>query len=257
MGILNITPDSFYEGSRFQDASSIVQKARQMVIDGADILDIGGYSTRPGADVIPVDTESRVVCDAIKAIRTEGIETPISVDTFRSEIAREAVAAGADLINDVGCGVLDSAMFETVAELKVPYILMHNRANPKEMNDHTTYKHVVGDVIQELSAKLQVLRSLGVSDVIIDPGFGFSKTVEQNFALLRGMEMLKILDCPILAGLSRKSLVWKTLNTDPSGALNGTTVLNTMALVNGSNILRVHDVREAKECINLYEKVIN
>ncbi len=257
MGILNITPDSFYQGSRFQDELSITQKAKEMVSLGVDILDVGGYSTRPGADDIPVKQEVEAVCNAIKSIRDSGIETAISVDTFRATVASEAIEVGADMINDVGSGLLDSEMFETVADLRVPYVLMHNRAAPKEMNNHTSYQNVAVDVIRELSERLVVLKERGVCDVIIDPGFGFSKTIEQNFILLRNLELFKTLECPLLAGISRKSMIWRTLGTDPNGALNGTTALNTIALTNGANILRIHDVREAKDCIKLYEMVKN
>ena len=255
MVILNLTPDSFYEGSRVMDEEAILVKAETMVEEGADILDLGAYSTRPGADEVSVEIEKKRLVAGIHSVRNRFPDVVISADTFRSDVARAAVKANADMINDVGSGILDPDMFETVAELNVPYILMHNRGNPKEMTKLTDYRDVVDEVIFELSQKLDTLRRLGIKDVIIDPGFGFSKTVEQNFEMLRRLDEFSVLECPLLVGISRKSMIWRTLGTDAVGALNGTTVLNTMALQNGADILRVHDVRECREAVLLHERV--
>lgn len=255
MGILNLTEDSFYAGSRVLDMEEVLNRAKAMVAKGADILDLGACSTRPGADDIDEKFEMTRLTDAIKAIKDELPESVISADTFRSAVAIEAVAAGADMINDVGSGILDPEMFETISKLQVPYVLMHNRGTPKTMGDKTIYSDVVEEVIYELSEKLSRLRDFGVNDIIIDPGFGFAKTPEQNFEMLRRLDEFAVLGCPILVGISRKSMIWKTLNTDPDGALNGTTVLNTIALSKGAHILRVHDVEECCEVIRLVSKM--
>lgn len=255
MGILNLTPDSFYEGSRVMDEEAILAKAEIMVADGADILDLGAYSTRPGADDVSKELEMDRLTKGIRAVRDRFQDLIISADTFRSDVAGAAVKAGADMINDVGSGILDPHMFETMAELNVPYILMHNRGYPKEMTRLTDYGDVVDEVVFELSEKLNTLRRLGAKDVIIDPGFGFSKTVEQNFEMMRRLEEFSVLECPLLVGISRKSMIWRTLRTDADSALNGTTVLNTLALQKGANIFRVHDVRECREAILLHGSV--
>ncbi len=257
MGILNITDDSFYAGSRVNSEQDIIDRAGKMIGDGADLLDVGAYSTRPGADEIPEDQETRTLCEAIRILRVAYPEAIISADTFRAKVAAKAIAAGAEIINDVGSGVLDPAMFETVADLHCPYILMHNRGMPNEMNKLAKYTDLTGDIVFELSEKINSLHRLGVSDVIVDPGFGFSKTVDQNFELLERMDELSLFGLPILAGLSRKSMVWRTLNTTPANALNGTTALHMMALERGAKLLRVHDVKEAAEVIQLWRKLKN
>ncbi|MGB6036746.1 MAG: dihydropteroate synthase, partial [Cryomorphaceae bacterium] len=208
MGILNLTDDSFYAGSRVSGTAAVLAKAEQMLDEGADILDLGAYSTRPGADEISVEQETERLIGGIKAIKDKFPEVILSADTFRADIARKAVEAGAAIINDVGSGVLDPEMFDAVADLGVPYILMHNRGTPKTMNEKAVYRDVVNEVVLELSEKLDSLRRKGVADVIIDPGFGFAKTVDHNFEMLRRLDEFKMLECPVLVGISRKSMIW-------------------------------------------------
>ena len=254
MGILNVTPDSFFAGSRLSE-NSAVETAQKMITDGATFLDVGGYSTRPGAAEVSADEEANRVLPVIEAITDNFPGVLISIDTFRASVARQAVEAGAALINDVAGGTLDPVMFQTVAELSVPYVLMHLRGNPQTMQSLTTYQNVVTDVIDELGSRLAALRALGVKDIILDPGFGFAKTPRQNFDLLSHLDALRLFDEPILVGISRKATIWKTLNISAEEALNGTTVLNTVALLKGASILRVHDVREAVEAIKLTQQL--
>lgn len=254
MGILNLTPDSFYPGSRLSSAEEAVAKAGKMLSDGADILDIGGYSSRPGAADISAQEEQERILPAIQAILQEYPEAILSVDTFRAGVAEAAVNAGAAIINDISGGLLDDAMFETVARLQVPYILMHMRGTPQTMSSLAKYEDVTTEVLDELRVQVAKLQQLGAKDIILDPGFGFAKTVEQNFELLRHLDDLRILDLPLLAGLSRKSMVYKTLGIAQADALTGTIVVNTLALTKGADILRVHDVKEAKQTIILLEK---
>lgn len=250
MGILNITPDSFYKNSR-TDLTNLVEKARLMIKDGVDFLDVGGYSSRPGAiDISEVDELKRVI-PAIEKLDQHFPGIPISVDTFRSKVAMESINAGATLINDITGGNGDKQMFKTIADLGVPYILMHMKGNPQNMQSKTEYNDLLGDIIYYFSKKINELTEHGVNDIILDPGFGFAKTVEQNFYLLDHLHDLSVLKLPIMVGLSRKSLIHKTLNIKPEDALNGTTVLNTIALLNNAKILRVHDVKQVKELINL------
>jgi dihydropteroate synthase len=252
MGILNITPDSFYGGSR-TDTRQAVDRAGQMLTEGATFIDIGGYSTRPGAtDIGPTEEADRVL-PVIEAIDRAFPDALISVDTFRASVARLAVGAGASLINDVAGGTLDPAMFGTVAELGVPYILMHLRGTPQTMQSLTGYGDLVPDIIDELGCRRAELRALGVADIVLDPGFGFAKTPAQNFKLLNQLADFQIFDEPLLVGLSRKSTIWRTLGITADNALNGTTVLNTVALLRGAAILRVHDVREAVEAVTLVQ----
>ncbi|OKL41013.1 dihydropteroate synthase [Pontibacter flavimaris] len=254
MGILNLTPDSFFPGSRLRSAEEAVRKAEQMLADGADILDIGGYSTRPGAAEVSSQEEQDRILPAIEAIHHSFPEAIISVDTFRADVAEASITVGAHIINDVGGGLLDDSMFGTIARLQVPYILMHMRGTPQTMASLTKYDNLVVDVLDELRVQLARLQELGVKDVILDPGFGFAKTVEQNFELLRHMEDFRILGLPVLAGLSRKSMVYKSLGIHQADALTGTIAVNTVALMKGADILRVHDVKEAKQTIILLEK---
>lgn len=256
MGILNLTPDSFFEGSRVsQDEKMILGTAEKMISEGADFLDLGGYSTRPGAIDISVEEEIQRVAPAISLIKGEFPEILISVDTFRSEVAKIAIESGADLVNDISAGSLDSMMLETVAQLGVPYIAMHMRGTPQTMQEETAYQELVPEILSYFSEKLEAFRKLGIKDVIIDPGFGFAKTREQNFQLLRDLKSFQRLGLPILAGVSRKSMIYKTLQISASEALNGTTALNMFALSQGANILRVHDVKEAKETVTLFEQL--
>ena len=256
MGILNLTPDSFFEGSRVSlEEKMILQSAEKMIAEGADFLDLGGYSTRPGAEDISIDEEINRVVPAIGLIKKAFPEILISVDTFRSKVAKAAVESGADLVNDISAGSLDSQMLETIAALRVPYIAMHMKGSPQTMQHQTTYSDMVPDIIFYFSEKLEQCRKLGIKDVIIDPGFGFAKTREQNFQLLRDLKSFNLFGLPLLAGVSRKSMIYKTLQISASEALNGTTALNMFALLQGANILRVHDVKEAKETVTLFEQL--
>lgn len=253
MGIINITADSFYAGSRTPDTDSVLRRAEGMLRDGADLLDLGACSTRPGAAQVSPQDERQALLPAITAVAERFPEAIISADTYRAHIAEAAVQAGAHLINDVGSGILDPEMWPTIARLRVPYILMHNRDTPERMQQQATYTNVVNDVLLELSQKINALHLLGVADIIADPGFGFAKSVAHNFELLRRFDELHLLGVPLLAGLSRKSMVWRTLGSSPDAALNGTTALHMAALERGARILRVHDVREAREAIVLYQ----
>lgn len=255
MGILNVTPDSFFDGGERSSEADIVQKVNAMQYDGAKIIDIGGYSTRPGAATVSEEEELKRVLPIVQLIKSNFKNLEISVDTFRSSIAEKCIEAGATLINDISGGTLDKNMFNCIADLKVPYILMHMQGIPKTMQDNPTYNNVVKDVLHYLEEKVNELNQLGVHDIMLDPGFGFGKTVEHNYELLNNLDAFKSLGLPILAGFSRKSMINKVLNTTPEEALNGTTVLNTIALTKGANILRVHDVKEAVECVKLVGKL--
>lgn len=251
MGILNVTPDSFYDGGMFDSNKKILDHVEKMLTDGADIIDVGGYSSRPGAKEVKLKDEIKRVVPAIELIKKEFNETTISVDTFRSEVALQAVNSGASIINDISGGDLDPNMFNCVAELNVPYIIMHMQGNPKNMQNNPLYENVIVEIIENLSKKVFEATEAGVIDVIIDPGFGFGKTIEHNYKILRELSFFKELDCPILVGLSRKSMIYSLLEEKPENVLNGTTCLNTVSILNGANILRVHDVKEAKEVIKL------
>lgn len=255
MGILNITPDSFFTGSRVTTETEILRKAEKMLLEGATFLDVGGYSSRPGAVDISMEEENSRVLTAIKSVVQKFPEAFISVDTFRAEVARNAVGEGACIINDISAGSLDAGMFETVAALKVPYIAMHMRGNSQTMNGLTHYRNLIGEIVDYFIEKTNQLKSLGVNDIIIDPGFGFAKTIDQNFELLAHLDYFKNLNRPVLAGLSRKSMIWKTLGTTPEEALSGTTALNMTALLKGADILRVHDVKEAVQVVKLFSRL--
>jgi dihydropteroate synthase len=256
MGIINITPDSFYSGSRYGTEKEIIDAASRMIQDGADFIDVGGYSSRPGAVDISSEEESERVLKAIKLITREFPEAIVSVDTFRSDIAREAVVGcGALMINDISGGEADKMMFQVIPKLNVPYILMHMVGNPRTMQHNPVYDDVVADILKWFGERIFRLNSAGVKDVIIDPGFGFGKTIDNNFELLRRLGDFSIAGLPLLVGLSRKSMVWKTLGINAGEALNGTSALNAIALINGADILRVHDVREAVQVVKLIEKV--
>ena len=256
MGIINITPDSFYKGSRARTEKEIIGKAEVMLGEGADIIDIGGYSSRPGAPDISVKEESDRVLKAIRLVNREFPDALISIDSFRSVIAAAAVEeCGATIINDISGGDADENMFSIVRRLNVPYIIMHMQGNPGNMQANPVYDDVVADILQWFGNKITALQEAGVKDIIIDPGFGFGKTVAHNFELLRRLGDFAIAGLPVLAGLSRKSMIWKTLDITPDDSLNGTSVLNTVALLNGADIIRVHDVREAVQSIRLVEKI--
>ena len=247
MAIVNLTPDSFYSESRNTSAEAALNRIENALTQGADIIDLGACSTRPGADVPSVDEEWLRMKDVLTTARRNFPDAIISIDTFRSQIARQAIEAGADIINDVSGGQIDEQMFGTIAEMQVPYVLMHMRGTPATMQQFANYQNVTSDVIIELSQKLRQLTDLGVHDVIIDPGFGFAKTVEQNYELFAHLSDFKIFELPLLVGISRKSMIYKLFGTTPEKSLNGTTILNTFALQNGASILRVHDVPEAVE----------
>lgn len=252
MGIINATPDSFYTASRKQNIAAIVQQAEQMITEGADILDIGGQSTRPGSKRISIEEEIDRTVPGIEEVIKQFPGTIISIDTYSSKVAAAAVSAGASMINDISSGDIDSAMIETVALLKTPYICMHMKGTPDNMQENPHYENVTREVLDYLADKIGVCTRAGINDIIIDPGFGFGKTIQHNFTLLKELNIFKMLDRPILAGISRKSTIYKTLQNTAENALNGTTVLNTIALMNGAGILRVHDVKEAKEAVELF-----
>ena len=255
MGILNITPDSFYDGGMYKDEISILNQTEKMLVDGATFIDVGAYSSRPGAAEVSEEEELKRIVPVIELLIKKFPDIIISVDTFRSKVAKETISLGAAIINDISGGNLDSKMYETIAKLKVPYILMHMAGTPKTMQNNPTYEDVTKDLIYFFSEKTDQLHRLNVSDIIIDVGFGFGKTIEHNFQLLRNMSLFQHLDKPILAGLSRKSMLYKTLDITAQEALNATTSANTIALLNGANILRVHDVKEAVEAVTLVNQL--
>ena len=254
MGILNVTPDSFYDGGVYKSDVDILQQVEKMLSEGATFIDVGAYSSRPNAEHISETEELSRLLPIIQLLVKEFPSIVLSIDTFRSQIAHEAIGAGASLINDISGGNLDDNMFSTIAKLQVPYIMMHMVGTPQNMQSNVTYDDLLKDIILYFSKKIFKLRQLGVNDLIIDPGFGFSKTLDQNFELLQKMQLLNTFKLPILAGLSRKSMLYNILNTSPDKALNATTAANMIALNQGATILRVHDVKEAKEAIMIYEK---
>ncbi|MGB3464278.1 MAG: dihydropteroate synthase [Cyclobacteriaceae bacterium] len=256
MGILNVTPDSFFEGSRHQSEKTLLDKAEVMLTDGATFLDVGGYSSRPGAAEVSEEDELKRVIPAVRAIMKEFPHALLSVDTFRSEVANRALDAGAAIINDISGGQLDENMYTVVSKWKCPYILMHMKGTPQNMMDSAEYANLLVEILEYFSEKISLLRKKGVADIIIDPGFGFAKNITQNYKLLKDLSHLKVLGLPILAGISRKSMIYKKLEINSQEALNGTTVLNSFALMNGASILRVHDVKEASEAICLYKEMI-
>lgn len=257
MGILNLSHDSFYSKSSFTQLELIDKQIEKMLDEGADIIDIGAVSTRQGAIILNPGQEWKILEPALKLIQQKYYNFLFSLDTVNSETAKKAVKDfGIDIINDISAGEIDKKMFETIADLGVPYIIMHMRGNPENMQKNTDYQDLLGEIVYYFSEKLEKLNSLGINDVIIDPGFGFSKNLEQNFELLNKLDRFKIFELPILAGLSRKTIIWKSLNITPDEALNGTTALNTIALLKGANILRVHDVKEAKQIVKLVGKTM-
>ena len=256
MGILNLTPDSFYDGGKFQDKLDALKQVEKMLLEGATFIDVGAYSSRLNAKDISEEEELQRILPIVELILKEFPETLISVDTFRSKIAKECVLAGACMVNDISAGLLDSKMLQTVADLHVPYVMMHMKGSPQTMKTLTQYDNLLKDVLYYFSERIAAARALGIIDLIVDPGFGFfAKTTDQNYELLKHLELFKMLEKPVLVGLSRKSMVYKPLELTSKEALNGTTVLNTVALQKGATILRVHDVREAMECIQLIEQL--
>lgn len=260
MGILNVTPDSFYSGNRYMERNSIAHRVEQIINEGGTIIDIGGYSSRPGASDVSESEEFDRVAEAFSIARNIAPEIPISIDTFRSSVVKECHRSFGDfIVNDISGGNLDENMFDTVAELKLPYILMHMRGNPRDMQSHTEYSAtgILTDIITDLANKISRLNLLGVNDIIIDPGFGFSKTLQQNYFLLNHLEEFHILQAPLLVGVSRKSMIYKALGVTPEESLTGTTMLHALALQKGTHIIRAHDVKEARECIKIYKSLYN
>lgn len=255
MGIINITPDSFYKGSRLREMNDILKQVDKMMDQGADLIDIGGYSSRPGADDIPLQEELDRVIPVIRNVADKFPQVRISVDTFRSEVARQALDNGAAMINDISAGLLDNAMMDVVSKYQVPYVMMHMKGTPQTMRSLNQYDDLITEIIYYFSERVQRANELGINDLIIDPGFGFAKNIDQNFELLKRLSHLEHLELPLLIGVSRKSMVHKTLGIKPEEALNGTTALNMLALDRGASILRVHDVKEAVECCKLYDRI--
>lgn len=256
MGILNVTLDSFYPASRTEGDAEIAARAKQIIDEGGSIIDIGAYSSRPGADDVPPEEEMRRLAHALRIIRQAVGDAVCSVDTFRADVARMCVEEyGVAMVNDISGGELDGAMFDTVARLKVPYVLMHMKGTPKDMQRDPAYENVLGEVMQYLAGKVATLNDKGVSDIVIDPGFGFGKTLDDNYRLMAHLDLFKELGCPLLVGVSRKSMICKLLGITADDALNGTTALDTFALMKGADILRVHDVRQAVEAVEITGKL--
>ncbi|HBK83369.1 MAG TPA: dihydropteroate synthase [Flavobacterium sp.] len=251
MGILNLTPDSFYDGGKYKDENDILHQVEKMLHDGATFVDVGAYSSRPNARFVSEADEINRLIKVLKIIIQHFPKILLSVDTFRSKVAQIAIENGACMINDISAGLLDEKMMKTVSKLHVPYVMMHMRGNPQTMQELTSYDDIVKEMIFYFSERINKARSFGISDIVIDPGFGFAKTLEQNFEVLHKLELFSMLNLPLLAGISRKSMIYKTLNTNANEALNGTAVLNSVAIQKGASILRVHDVKEAVECITL------
>jgi len=257
MGILNVTPNSFFDGGKYKNESEMLSQVGKMLADGAAFIDVGAYSSKPSAEFVSEEEELQRIVPIINLILEYYPETLISVDTFRSEVAKVCIENGAAIINDISAGNLDEKMLETVAKYNVPYIMMHMRGTPETMQKMTNYDNIVKEMLFYFSERVAQARSLGINDLIIDPGFGFAKTLEQNYEVLQKLELFEMLELPLLAGVSRKSMIYKTLNSSADEALNGTTVLNTIALIKGAKILRVHDVKEAVECVTLFNKINN
>lgn len=255
MGILNLTPNSFYDGGKFTDDRAILNHVALMLSDGATFIDVGAYSSKPGAAFVSETEELQRLIPVVKSILTEFPNALLSIDTFRSAVARASVENGAAIINDIAAGTLDAKMLETIGDLQVPYIMMHMRGNPQTMQQLTQYDDIIKEMLFYFSERIRAARSFGINDLIIDPGFGFAKTLEQNYQILRQMELFQMTELPLLAGISRKSMVYKVLGNTSETALNGTTVLNTFALSKGAKILRVHDVKEAVECVKLFNQL--
>ena len=251
MGILNITPDSFYDGGKFSSEALILSQVEKMLTDGATFIDIGGQSSRPTSEFLSPDLEQKRVLPVVDLILKNFPKVLLSIDTFHSEVANVCIEHGAAMINDISASGLDEKMFEVIAKHQVPYVMMHMRGTPQTMQQLTDYDDIMKDILFYFSQKIAKARQFGINDLILDPGFGFAKTIEQNFVLMQQLELLQIAELPILVGVSRKSMVYKTLETTADNALNGTTVLNTVALTKGAKILRVHDVKEAVECVKL------
>ena len=255
MGILNVTPNSFFDGGKYKNGCDMLSQVEKMLEEGATFVDIGAYSSKPNAEFVPEAEELQRIVPIVQLILEHFPETLISIDTFRSEVAKVCIENGAAIINDISAGNLDTKMMETIAKYNVPYIMMHLRGTPQTMQSMTNYENIVKEILFYFSERIAKARSFGINDLIIDPGFGFAKTLEQNYEVLQKLELFEILELPLLAGFSRKSMIYKTLHSTAEEALNGTSVLNTIALTKGAKILRVHDVKEAMECVSLFNKM--
>ncbi|KRB55811.1 dihydropteroate synthase [Flavobacterium sp. Root186] len=255
MGILNVTPNSFFDGGRYKNEDEIISQVAKMLSEGASFIDIGAYSSKPSAEFVSEQEEIDRIVPAIELILKHFPKALLSIDTFRAEVAKASIESGAAIINDIAAGELDDKMFDVIAKYNVPYIMMHMRGNPQTMQSMTEYEDIVKEILFYFSEKMKRARALGINDLILDPGFGFAKTTDQNYEVMQKMEFFNLLELPVLAGVSRKSMIYKTLNITPQEALNGTTFLNTIALTKGAKILRVHDVREAMECVTLFNKM--
>jgi dihydropteroate synthase len=253
MGVLNITPDSFYDGGKYKDEVSILKQVEKLLDAGAIFVDVGAYSSKPGATNISEEEELKRILPVVNLLITNFPDIYLSIDTFRSIVARRCLENGAAMINDISAGNMDDKMMQTISEFKVPYVMMHMKGNPQNMSQQSNYSNLLEEILYYFSEKVAAAKSYGINDIILDPGFGFAKNTFQNFSLLQHLNLFKTFELPILVGLSRKSMIYKTLGTNPDQALNGTTALNTYALTKGANILRVHDVKEAVECIELLE----
>lgn len=251
MGILNLTPNSFYDGGKYPDGKSILQQVEKMLSDGAAFIDMGAYSSKPNAGFVSEEQETGRLVPMVKLVLKHFPETLISIDTFRANVAKAGIENGACIINDISAGSLDGKMMEIIAGLQVPYVMMHMKGNPQTMQSLAKYGNITKEILFYFSEKISRARKLGINDLIVDPGFGFAKTLEQNFEVMNNLELFQVLELPMLVGVSRKSMIYKTLEAEPDSALNGTTVLNTIALQKGANILRVHDVKEAVEAVKL------
>ncbi|TDW52038.1 dihydropteroate synthase [Flavobacterium sp. 270] len=255
MGILNVTPNSFFDGGKYNNESEILPQVEKMLSEGADFIDIGAYSSKPSAEFVTEQEEIERIVPVIELILKHFPDTLLSIDTFRAEVAKASIESGAAIINDIAAGGLDENMFDVIAKYNVPYIMMHMRGNPQTMQSMTQYEDIIKEMLFYFSEKVAKARSLGINDLIMDPGFGFAKTTDQNYEVMQKMELFNLLELPVLSGISRKSMIYKTLNNTPQEALNGTTFLNTIALTKGAKILRVHDVKEAVECVTLFNKL--
>ena len=254
MGILNVTPNSFFDGGKYNSTNKLEEQARKMLDEGADIIDLGAYSTQPNAPFVSEEEELNRMIPAVQQLVAAFPNIILSIDTFRAEVAKQALENGAAIINDVSAGLLDDQMMQVVGAFKVPYIMLHMKGTPQNMQQFTDYEDVMHDMIYYFSERIAIAKSHGIVDVIVDPGFGFSKTLDQNYEVLQKLDLLQNLDVPVLSALSRKSMIYKFFQTTPQEALNGTSVLNTISLMKGANLLRVHDVKEAVECVKLFNK---
>jgi dihydropteroate synthase len=255
MGILNITPNSFFDGGKYKNEGELLERVQKMLNEGADFIDVGAYSSKPNAEFVSEEEEIGRIIPVVNLLQKHFPEIILSIDTFRAGVAKACIENGAAIINDISAGKLDDKMLETVAEFQIPYIMMHMKGTPQTMQTFTQYEDIIKEMLFYFSERIAVARALGINDLIVDPGFGFAKTLEQNYEVMKKMELFQMLELPLLVGISRKSMIYKTLETNAESALNGTTFLNTIALTKGAKILRVHDVKEAVECVRLFNKL--